>query len=75
MDFHEIAEIIAPPRRQIRLRQAEVVEVGAGTADVMIAGSGVVVTGVRVCAHVTPVVGKSLWVLCDGVDLLGIGVT
>ena len=75
MNLHEIAEILAPPRQHLRLRQAEIVDAGAGTADITLAGSDVVVTGVRVCAHVTPVVGKSLWVLTDGVDLLGIGVT
>ena len=81
MDLHRIAEIVkgsdpAGARPALRLRQAEVIEVnGDDTVDITLAGAEPVIEGVVVFADVTPVVGRSLWVLTDGVDLIGIGVT
>lgn len=79
MDIHRIAEIVkgqtpAGARRPLRLRQGTVaVDNGDGTVDVTIAGSTTVVAGVKCMDHVTPEEGHGIWLLSDGVDLIGIG--
>ena len=82
MDMHRVAEIIkgtgpaGPKRPALRLRQTTVVTVNeGGTVDVTFADGEQVIEGVVHFSDVTPVEGGSLWVLTDGVDVIGIGVT
>jgi hypothetical protein len=81
VDLHRIAEIVkgsspAGAPAHVRLRQAEIIEVNEDdTVNITLAGAEPVIEGVVVFEDVTPIVGRSLWVLTDGVDLIGIGVT
>lgn len=74
MDMHRIAELVAGPRQPLRLRQGAVAAVNLdGTVDVTIAGSTTVIAGVKCFDSVTPEEGHGIWLLTDGVDLVGIG--
>jgi microcystin-dependent protein len=74
MDLTTIAHLVAGEGGKLRLRQAEVTAVaGDGTLTVLIGGSGVPVSGVKAFASVAPVVGESVWMVTDGVDLIAIG--
>lgn len=74
MDMHRIAEIVAGQRQPLRLRQGTVDAVNLdGTVDVTIAGSTTIVAGVKCFDSVSPSAGHGIWLLTDGVDLIGIG--
>jgi len=74
MDMHDIAQLIAGQGPSLRLRQAEVTAVASdGTLSLKIGGSETIVTGVKAFASVCPVVGGSVWVATDGVDVIGLG--
>jgi len=78
MDLHEIAEQImagaAKAGGGLRLRQATITNVaGDHTISVQIAGSSVIVSGVKVFESVTPSAGRGIWLITDGIDLIGIG--
>lgn len=80
MDIHRVAQIIkgtgpGGQRPALRLRQATVVAVGSGTVDITLPDGEIVIEGVVHFADVTPVQGGCIWVLTDGVDMIGIGVT
>lgn len=74
MDIHRIAELVAGPRRPMRLRQGTVEAINLdGTVDVTIAGSDAVIAGVLCFDSVTPEVDHGIFLLTDGVDLIAIG--
>ena len=79
MDIHRIAEIVkgaspAGSRPAIRLRQGTVETVNLdGTVDITLAGSETVIAGVACFDHVTPEAGHGIWLITDGVDLIGLG--
>jgi microcystin-dependent protein len=77
MDLHEVAKIIAGPGGGgpgLRLRLGTVTAVaGDGTFSATIAGSAVVVSGIRAFDSVSPAVGKGIWLAVQGADVFGIG--
>jgi len=79
MDIHRVAQIIkgttpAGARTAIRLRQGTVITVNMdGTVDITLGGAETVITSVACFDHVTPVEAAGIWLLSDGVDLIGIG--
>jgi len=74
MDLHEIAKLVAGRGPTMRLRQAKVTAIaGDGTLSVTVAGSAVVLTGVKKFASVSATVGANVFLLTDGVDLIAIG--
>lgn len=74
MDIHRIAELVAGPRQPLRLRQGTVTtDNGDGTVDLTIAGSTTVIADVRIFDGVAVEEGHGIWLLTDGVDIIGIG--
>jgi len=74
MDMHDIAVQIAGQQSRLKLRQGAITAVAAdGTLSVTVAGSAVVLTGIKALASVCPVVGVAVWLATDGRDLFAIG--
>lgn len=74
MDMHDIAVKLAGQQSKLKLRQGTTTAVAAdGTLSVTVAGSAVVVTGIKALASVCPKVGAGVWLATDGRDLFAIG--
>jgi len=74
MDMHDIAVQIAGQQSRWKLRQGTITAVAAdGTLSVTVAGSAVVVTGIKALASACPMVGAAIWLATDGRDLFGLG--
>lgn len=74
MDLSYLVNQIKAPQSGLRLRQATVITVNADrTMDVQITGDGFTLPSVRYLSNYAPKPSDQVWLINDGVDLLGIG--
>lgn len=74
MDMHDIAVQIAGQQSRWKLRQGAITAVAEdGTLSVTVAGSAVVLTGIKAFDSVSPAPGAAVWLATDGRDLFAIG--
>lgn len=75
LDLQRIVRDFAPSQdSSFRIRFGEVTVVGSGTVDLTVGGSDVEITGVRTLkSYGSPVVGDTVVVITDGLDLVVLG--